>query len=153
MARPKKQDDYALAEQMTNDMVKKEEEVDINDMPLNTLGDYLRYNKRAREINKKLRIARHPIKQCPIELHPKEKVEFNRNDQPNNPCMVHLSNEMIHFHEKLYPGKQYELPRCVVEHLASLGTNVWHWVTNGDGSKETKVSHKTPRFSIRTIYG
>lgn len=152
MARPRKVDDQEIAKAVTAAMVIKEEEVDISDMPLTTLGEYLRYNKRARELNKKLRLCRYPIKQCPIELHPKEKIEFARNDQPNNPCIVHLSNEMIHFNEKLYPGKVYELPRCVVEHLASLGTNVWRWVTNADGSKETKVSHKTPRFALRTIY-
>lgn len=152
MSRPKKKDDYALAKELTADMVTPPEEVDINDMPLNTLGDYLRYNKRARELNKKLRISRYAIKQCPAELHPKEKVQFSRNDGNNNKLPVYVSNEMIEFKMTLEPGKIYELPRCVVEHLAKKGTPQWRWYNNADGSKETRISHYDPRFSLRTIY-
>lgn len=128
------------------------EEVDIEDMPLNTLGDYLRYNKKAREINKKLRLCRHKIKQCPIELHPKERITIMRNDKNSSKIPVLLSNEMIHFEQMLEQGKEYELPRCVVEHLANRGTPVWRWFNLGDGAKETRISHYDPRFSIRTIY-
>jgi hypothetical protein len=152
MARPKK-DEYAVAKDLTAEMVKKpEDELDINDMPLTTLGEYLRYNVKARELNKKLRICRYPIKQCPEELHPKETVQFNRNDGNTGSIPAYLSNEKIHFDKKLEPGKIYTLPRCVVEHLAGKGTAQWRWFSNADGSKETRVSHTDPRFSIRTIY-
>lgn len=153
MSRPRK-DQYAEAKELTASMVTKPDaEVDINDMPLTTLGEYLRYNAKARELNKKLRIARYPIKQCPIELHPKERVQFSRNDGNNNKLPVYISNEMIEFKMDLEIGKTYDLPRCVVEHIAGKGTPEWKWFTNPDGSKETRISHYNPRFSLRTIYG
>jgi hypothetical protein len=141
----------------TNDLVasmipKVEQEIRIEDMPLTSLGDYLRYNKEARRMNKKLRILRYPIKQCPAELHPMERIVFGRNDQPNNPLPVYLSNEMIEFSIKLYPGRTYDLPRCVVEYLATKGTPIWAWFDNPDGSRETRKTATNPRFAIRTIY-
>jgi hypothetical protein len=125
---------------------------DINTMPLNCLEDYVKYNIEARKLNKKLRIRRYEIKPCPIELHPKEKIVFNRNDQPNNPLPVYLSNDMIDFKEMLYPGKTYELPRCVIEYLAKKGTPHWKWFTKADGTKETGIESYAPRFALRTIY-
>lgn len=125
---------------------------EINEMPLNSLGDYMRYNVEARKLNKKLRICRYPIKQCPIELHPMERIVFNRHDQPNNPLPVYLSNDMIEYKIKLVPGKTYDIPRCVVSYLASKGTPIWKWFENPDGSKETRVASMDPRFSLRTIY-
>ena len=126
--------------------------VAIEDMPLNSLGDYLRYNKEARALNKKLRICRYPIKQCPEELHPQETIILSNTNKNIMPVSVFLSNEMIHFDKKLIPGKQYTLPRCIVEHLAEKGTANWQRVTKSDGSVDVAITSKTPRFAIRTIY-
>lgn len=152
MARPRK-DESVQAQELAVAMVTKvAEPVDINDMPLNTLGDYLRYNAEARKLNRKLRLCRYPIKQCPIELHPTERVIIGRTDGSSNYIPVHLSNEMIHYNEKLYPGKTYDLPRCIVEYLGGKGNPEWRWFTNEDGSKETRIHNYAPRFAIRTIY-
>jgi hypothetical protein len=121
-------------------------------MPLNSLEDYKAYNAEARKLNHKLGIARYPIKPCPIELHPKEKIVFARKDQPSNPLPVYLSNDLIDFKMTLIPGKTYELPRCVIEYLSSKGTPIWKWFENPDGSKETRATGLDPRFSLRTIY-
>ena len=136
---------------------KEKEEIAIEDMPLNSLSDYVRYNRRARELNKKLKICRYPAKPCPIELHPKETIVFSRNDQPTNPLPIYLSNDIIHFDrtkpkDQLVPGKTYELPRCIVQYLADKGTSDWKWFDNADGSRETRVASKKPRFALRTIY-
>jgi len=157
MARPKKVPTEDIAPETTLlAQVKKvkteEQETDINQMPLETLGDYVRYNKKAREMNKKLRILRYPIKQCPVELHPSQRVVFSRKDQPRNPLPVFVSNEMIHFDKKLIPGQTYDLPLCIIDHLASKGNPIWDWVTNPDGSKETRKIAMDPRFALRTIY-
>ena len=151
MPRPRKTEEV-VAKELVTQMVTKDEPVHIEDMPLNSLGDYLRYNAEARKMNKKLKILRYPIKQCPVELHPKERIVFGRNDQPTNPLPVYLSNEMIHFDMKLIPGKTYDLPRCIVDYLAQKGTPVWAWYDNPDGSRETRMASKTPRFALRTIY-
>jgi hypothetical protein len=132
--------------------VSKEYE-NIEDMPLNSLADYMRYNEKARALNKKLKVSRYPIKPCPVELHPKERIVFGRNDQPNNELDVYVSDSMIDFKMKLIPGKTYELPRYIVEYLSKKGTPVWKWFDNPDGSKETRISHYNPRFAIRTLYG
>ena len=145
------QKDTKLDEVMSE--ANKAEKPAIEDMPLNSLADYMRYNAEARKLNKKLRIARYPIKQCPIELHPKETIIFGRNDQPENPLHVYLSNEMINYKEVLEPGKKYTLPRCVVSYLASKGTPIWKKITKPDGTVENVKSGFNPRFAIRTIYG
>lgn len=124
----------------------------IEDMPLETFSDYRRYNEEARKINKRLKILRYPIKQCPVELHPKQKIVFTRLDQPENILPVYLSNHLIHFDMKLYPGKEYELPECVIHYLSTKGLPVWKWVDNADGSKETRISHTKPRFSLRNTF-
>ena len=151
MARPKKTVEEE-AKEVVAEMVTKPEECDINDMPLKTLGDHMRYNARARAMNKKLKICRYPIKPCPVELHPTDTIVFGRNDQPDNVLPVYLSNDMIEFKMKLYPGKTYDLPRCVIDYLATKGTPIWKWFNNADGSKETRVAHSSPRFAIRTVY-
>ena len=61
-------------------IVKKEENIAIEDMPLNTLRDYRLYNEAARRENKKLKLNRYKIKPCPEHLHPKQRIVFNRND-------------------------------------------------------------------------
>ena len=147
-----KHTDTEAAKELTASMVPQKEEVDIEDMPLNSLGDYMRYNTRARAANKKLKLNRYPIKPCPVELHPTDRIVFGRNDQPSNPLPVLLSNDMIHFQMTLKPGQTYDLPRCVIDHLATRGTPVWKWFNNPDGTKETRVDHKSPRFALRTIY-
>ena len=156
MARPRKTDEQQAKEVIAS-MVTQEEPIDINEMPLNSLGDYVRYNEKARALNKKLRINRYPIKPCPIELHPMERVVFGRNDQPTNPLPVYISDHMIHFDrtkpaDQLRPGQTYDLPRYVVDYLARKGTPVWGWFDNPDGSRETRKVSMTPRFSLRTIY-
>ena len=147
-----KKDKYEQATDLAVAMAPKVEEIHIDDMGLETLGDYIRYNERARAANKRLKICRYKIKQCPVELHPTEKVQLFKNDKSTHKQKVLISNDMIHFDEMIEPGQTYDLPRCVIEHLASKGTPQWRWFTNADGSRETRMSHKEPRFSIRTIY-
>jgi len=136
---------------------KAPEQITIENMPLNSLSDYVRYNREARKLNHKLKICRYPAKPCPIELHPKETIVFNRKDQPSNPLPVYLSNDIIHFDrtkpkDQLVPGKTYELPRCVVAYLAGKGRPDWKWFDNPDGSRETRKASMDPRFALRTIY-
>lgn len=128
------------------------EKLPIEDMPLDTLRDYRLYNDEARKLNKKLRICRYPIKQCPVELHPKQRIKFGNNDKSMNPVPVFLSNHLIHYDEKLIPGHTYDLPECIVAYLADKGYPVWEWVTLKDGSKETRQTGKTPRFSLTTVW-
>jgi len=123
-----------------------------DEMPLESLGDYIRYNKAAREANKKLKYCRYVIKQCPVELHPKETIIFERVDQPGNKLKVFISNDMIEFKQELVPGQQYDLPRCVVEYLASKGTPIYKTIDKPDGTKQVVVAGKNSRFSLRTIY-
>lgn len=138
---------------MTTALLENEaEKLPIEEMPLETIRDYRLYNEEARKMNKKLRICRYPIKQCPIDLHPKQRVTFRRNDQPSNPLQVFVSNALIHFDETLIPGKTYDLPECIVSHLAEKGDPVWGWVDLPNGERETRVVTKKPRFSLTTVY-
>ena len=121
-------------------------------MPLTSLPEYIRYNREARALNKRYRTCKYPIKQCPVELHPTERIVFGRNDQPANPLQVFLSNEYIEYKETLYPGKTYDIPRVVAEYLAEKGTPEWKKFTNPDGTVETRISHYNPRFALRTVY-
>jgi hypothetical protein len=130
----------------------KEDEIPIEEMPLETLRDYRLYNERARKANKKLRICRYPIKQCPVELHPTQRVRFSNNDKSTHPVKVHVSNHFIHFDESLMPGKVYDLPEYIVHYLSEKGYPVWAWKNLADGSKETFKVSKTPRFSVTTVY-
>lgn len=132
---------------------RSEAEVEIEDMPLNSIRDYRLYNERARAMNKRLKICRYQIKPCPVELHPKQRVIFRRNDQPTNPLPVFLSNALIHYDEKLTPGQTYDLPECIVAYLSDKANPEWGWVHNADGSSETKIVNRKPRFSLTPIYG
>lgn len=128
------------------------EKLPIEDMPLNSIREYRLYNEEARKLNHKLKMCRYPIKPCPIELHPKQRVVFRSNDQPHNPQKVHLSNDLIHYDEKLIPGKAYDLPECIIHHLATRENPQWDWFDNPDGSRETRVKSKKPRFSLTPVY-
>lgn len=124
----------------------------IEEMPLNSIRDYRLYNEEAARINKRLKVCRYPYKQCPVELHPTQRIVFRRNDQPTNPLTVFLSNNLIHFEKTLIPGKTYDLPVCVVNHLAEKGDPVWNWVDLPNGERETRVVTKKPRFALTTVY-
>jgi len=128
------------------------EKLAIEEMPLNTLRDYRLYNEEARKINKKLRLNRYPIKQCPIELHPKQRIRFANNDKSMNPVPIFVSNHLIHYDETFYPGKTYDVPECIIYYLTEKGYPQWGWVTLADGSRETQMIGKSPRFSITTVY-
>jgi hypothetical protein len=124
---------------------------ELAEMPLNTLDEYLAYNAKAREFNKKLGVCRYKVKQCPEELHPKERVMIRELNQKNNPIPVYLDNEKICYRKKLKAGEKYDIPKCVVEHIQNKGTEIWERIDNPDGSWETKCTGLTPRFSVRTV--
>ena len=128
------------------------EKLPIEEMPLETLRDYRLYNEEARKANKKLRLCRYPIKQCPPELHPKQRVKIDTTDGSRNPIPVFLSNHLIHYDEKLKPGNIYDIPECVLSYLSEKGNPIWGWVNLQDGSKATRQIDKKPRFSLTTIY-
>lgn len=128
------------------------EKLPIEEMPLETLRDYRQYNEEARRLNKKLRVCRYPIKQCPVELHPTQRVKIDTTDGSRNPIPVFVSNHLIHYDEKLIPGKTYDIPECICAYLAEKGYPIWGWVNLADGSKETRQVDKKPRFSLTTVY-
>ncbi len=135
------------------------DKVELEDMPLETLRDYRLYNEEVRRLNVKAKKANkalkegvHPIKQCPVELHPVQRVAVQDNAQPSNPVRVFLSNELIHFDKLLTPGKEYDLPQCVVSYLADKATAKMGYVNLPDGTRETRIVNKVPRFSVRTVY-
>ena len=138
-------------------MLSEHVDMEISQMPLESLSDYMAYNARARAFNKKVRKVVFPIKQCPLELHPTQRVVFNRHDQPKNPLNgFMLSTDLIDFKQNLVPGKTYDLPLMVIEHLESKGVPVWEWFDlppkNGEkGEKETRISHYEPRFALRQV--
>ncbi len=124
----------------------------IEEMPLTSIRDYRLYNEEARRLNKKHGINRYKIKQCPVELHPKIRIVFRRNDQPSNPLPVFVSNDLIHYDETLIPGKTYDLPECIVHYLSEKGNPVWGWVNLPNGERETQVLNKEPRFSLTQVF-
>lgn len=130
-------------------LTEAKKQVEIDDMPLTTFREYLAYNEAARQANKKLKILRYDIKQCPEELHPKQRLVFSHVNGSRNPLPVHLSNHLIHYDEILKPGVEYDVPECVINHLESKGHNVWDWVDLPNGDKETQVIDREPRFAIR----
>lgn len=130
----------------------EESKVEIEDMPLTNIREYRLYNEAARAANKKLKICRYPAKPCPIDLHPKQRVVFRRNDQPSNPLPVYVSNSLIHYDETLIPGRTYDLPECIVAHLSEKGDPEWGWVDLPNGERETRIIRKKPRFSLTTVY-
>jgi len=138
----------------------KEEEVDINDMPLTSLREYRLYNEKARKLNvrakslnRKLKIAPYPLKQTPVELHPTQRVRITRVDgQGENPIPIFLSNHLIHYKETLIPGQIYDIPKCVLHFLEKRGHPVWKWFEGENGARETGISHYEPRFALSNVY-
>jgi hypothetical protein len=152
MARQAKaESESTLLDQVQENRTSQEDQ-SIENMPLNSLDDYRRYNARARAMNKKLRVLRYPIKQCPVEMHPTQRIVFSRKDQPKNPLPVFLSNADIEFKKTLMPGQTYDLPVCVIDYLAKKGTPIWDWVEKANGEKETVQVASDPRFALRTVY-
>ena len=129
-----------------------QEKLAIDEMPLETIRDYRLYNEAACKENKKLRMCRYPIKPCPVELHPKVRIRISNNDKSTHPIKVYLSNHLIDFKQELTAGNEYDLPECVVDYLSKKGYPVWGWVTLKDGSKETAMVNKTPRFSVTSVF-
>lgn len=133
--------------------IEEVEVVSINDMPLTSLRDYRLYNERARKENKRLKINRYPIKQCPEELHPTQRVRITRVDgQAANPIPVYVSNHLIDYRKTLIPGNIYDIPKCVLHFLETRGHPVWTWVEGKNGTRETGISHYDPRFAISNVY-
>lgn len=153
MARPKKEHALENEDVISKTLeAAKEEKLPIEEMPLESLRDYRLYNEEARKLNKKLRMCRYPIKQCPVELHPKQRIKFGNNDKSVHPVKIFLSNHLIHYDEKWIPGHVYDAPECVIHYLSEKGYPVWGWVNLADGSKETRQVAKSNRFSLTPVY-
>jgi len=148
MARPKKTENTMELKLSAAE----EPRLSIEDMPLETMRDYRLYNEEATRLNKQLKMCRYPIKPCPVDLHPTERIVFQRKDQPTNPLKVFVSNDKIHFEKTLIPGKTYDLPKYIVSYLGDKGKSIWEWYENADGSRETRVAAKDPRFALKTVY-
>lgn len=124
----------------------------IDSMPLTSFTEYRKYNEEARRLNKKLGVLRYKIKQCPVDLHPSQRVIFQRNQKRTGDQKVHLSNHLIHFDKYLTPGKIYDLPECIIHHIESKGEAQWEKYTKPDGSENTRKAGSLPRFSLRTVF-
>lgn len=133
------------------EIIEKLPKDELADMPLTSLEEHRAYNAKARSFNKKLGICRYKVKQCPLGLHPKDRVTVQNIQQPKNPVKGFLYNEDIDFDQMLQPGKEYDLPKILIDHMAGKGTDHWEWIENPDGSKQTKVTRKNLSYSIRTI--
>ena len=127
-------------------------ELPLEEWPLETLRDYRRYNEEARKRNKQARKLLYTIKQCPVELHPHQRIRLSNNDQTNNLIPVHLSNEFIHYDAKLRPGNVYDLPEIIVDHLTKRGYPIWDYQTQPNGARETIKVGQKPRFSVTTVW-
>lgn len=150
MARPRKVDQENEIDEIISNAP-----ITLENMPLHDMQDYIKYNKEVMKQNKRLKAARYLIKPCPVDLHPHERIVFERIDQPKNKLKVKLLNHMIDFEKELVPGQTYDLPVYVVNWLASKGYPVWERVKLQDkkeGQSETcRMSHKTPRFALRSV--
>lgn len=129
-----------------------QEQIAIEDMPLTNIREYRLYNEAARAANKKARKCIYPIKPCPVELHPKQRVIFNRKDQPSNPLAVYKSDSVIDFKMTLVPGKTYDLPEYIIHYLSEKANPIWGWVDLPNGERETRIVNKDHRFQLRQIY-
>jgi len=131
---------------------RKRNEEDITTWPLKTMRDYIKYNEKARELNKKLKIERYELIPCPKELHPHEKVILNWVDGRSGDIPIDRSNHMIDFHEKITPGQPVSLPRYIVNYIQGKSTAQYDRVTLPDGTEDTREVGRIPRISVRTIY-
>lgn len=133
-------------------------ETPIEELPLETYRDYVRYNERARAANKKAKKLLYPMKQCPIELHPKQRIRFQRNDQPTNPLHVKKSNDIIDYEETLIPGRVYELPNVICDFLNKRGTPIWERKEKPkkpgqhEAEWETVLSGFKNRFALQAVF-
>lgn len=128
------------------------EQIAIEDMPLTSLREYRLYNEAALAANKKAKKHIYDIKPCPTELHPHQRIVFNRKDQPTNPLAVYKYDSLIDFKMTLIPGKTYDLPEYIIHYLADKANPIWGWVDLPNGERETRVVNKDHRFQLRTIY-
>lgn len=158
MGRPRKTEGGPATIERKKDAMEKalteadKEPVAIEDMPLETLRDYRLYNEAARAENKRLRRCQYPIKPCPVELHPTERVKFGRVDQPTNPLPVYVSDDKIDYKKTLIPGKVYDLPLYIIHYLQEKGYPIYDYVDKPDGTRETVMVSKKPRFTLQTVY-
>lgn len=132
----------------------KHTDLDLAEMPLETYDDYVKYNAEARRLNKKFRECRYPPMQCPVELHPTQKIVFMRKDQPRNPLKVKRCTALLDYEETLIPGQTYDMPVEVVDWLAKKGTPIWDYIEKpgakaGETKKETIQVGTDPRFALR----
>lgn len=128
------------------------EKLEIEDMPLTSLRDYRLYNEAARKANKKAKKCIYSIKPCPTELHPHQRIVFNRKDQPTNALAVYKSDDVIDFKMTLIPGKTYDLPEYIIHYLSEKANPIWGWVDLPNGERETRVVNKDHRFQLRQLY-
>ena len=57
------------------------EKLPLESWPTTTLREYRLYNEEATKQNKRLGMCRYKIKQCPPDLHPKQRIIFRRNER------------------------------------------------------------------------
>jgi hypothetical protein len=128
--------------------VQVEDVLDLSTLPLNTVEDYRKYNEEARKQKK-------PIKFCPNEFYPMEKIKFRRVDnQKGSSTKIRFRSGkyLIDFHAEIEDGAVVSLPRPVVEYLNTRQVDKYKQIKRPDGSSETVYSHSDPRFSCQPVY-
>lgn len=144
---PVKEDAKESAKILAKELVKSFENVDIQDMPLETFDDYREYNKVARK--KKI-----PVKFPPISMFPTARTKIIRADgQGKNPIHVRIRDAklLLDYDEELPCSENIEIPQAVISWINNRAKSVYKEVKYPDGTSATQFSHHEPRFSCQMV--
>lgn len=126
-------------------LIKEETLDDLKSMDLETFDDYKAYNDKARILG----IA---VKCPPTYLHKHVKCKVTRLDgQERNAIRIRKRNAVIDFDSTVMPGKEVEMPECIIDFLHELVYPQYKEVTHKDGTSETVFSHDLPRFAVQVL--
>lgn len=128
--------------------VEVRDQIDLSTLPLETVDDYRNYNTEARKQKK-------PIKFCPPELYPMQKVKFRRVDnQKGSTTKIRFRSGkyLLDFKEEIPDGAELYLPTPVIDYINTRQVDKFKQIKHPDGSFETVFSHSEPRFTCQPIY-
>jgi hypothetical protein len=80
------------------------------------------------------------------------KFQFYNMEEPGHSEEFGYGNTKVHTMFHLEHGKTYPLPRHVQRHVESLGTPIYRWIPDGQGSLMKQIAGEKQRFQLKQVY-
>lgn len=128
----------------------------IQDLPLDTYEDYVRYNECVRRRRKRTRKVDLPYKYAPHEVVHMTKVRLTRTKHRGNPININLrcTKNWVKMESPLEgykDGEEVMIPTCFVDRINEMAEPKYKQIKYPDGSSSTVLDYWDNKYNAQVM--